>query len=133
MADDYEFETEIRVRFRDLDPMDHVNNAVYSTYLEQARADYFREVVDVTLAGVDTVLASISIDFHRPIEPDETVTIALTVSDLGTSSLSMEYEVRRGDGAVAATAETVQVAYDRETESSRPIPDEWRETIEEAR
>ncbi|MFC7165225.1 thioesterase family protein [Halospeciosus flavus] len=133
MADDYEFETEIRVRFRDLDPMDHVNNAVYSTYLEQARADYFREVVDVTLADVDTVLASLSIDFHRPIEPDETVTIALTVSDLGTSSLSMEYEVRRGDGAVAATAETVQVAYDRETESSRPIPDEWRETIEAAR
>lgn len=133
MADDYEFETEIRVRFRDIDAMDHVNNAVYATYLEQARADYFREVLDESLARVDTVLATLSIDFRRPIDPDDTVTVALTVPELGTSSMPMEYEIRRGDGQVAATAETVQMAYDRETESSRPIPEAWREAIESAR
>jgi acyl-CoA thioester hydrolase len=132
MADEreYEFSTEFRVRFRDIDAMDHVNNAVYSTYLEQARADYFREVVGISLAGVDTVLASLSIDFRAPIDPDDRVTVHLTVSSLGTSSITMAYEVRRGDGAVAATAETVQVVYDRESESSRPIPDAWRDAIE---
>jgi acyl-CoA thioester hydrolase len=127
---EYQFQTEFRVRFRDIDAMGHVNNAVYSTYLEQARADFFREVLGETLSEVGSVLASLSIDFRAPIDPDDRVTVHLTVSSLGTSSITMAYEVRRGDGAVAATAETVQVVYDRESESSRPIPDAWREAIE---
>lgn len=134
MTDDreYEFETEFRVRFRDVDAMGHVNNAVYATYLEQARADYFREVLGETLSEVGSVLASISIEFRAPVEGDDVVTVALGISELGTSSIPMAYEVRREDGTVAATAETVQVVYDRETESSRPIPDAWREAIEAA-
>ena len=124
-----EFETEFRVRFRDVDAMQHVNNAVYSTYLEQARADYFREVLGESLTAVDTVLASLSIDFLAPIAGDDEVTVTLTVEELGTSSIPMAYEIRRGDGTVAATAETVQVVYDRETESARPIPEAWRDAI----
>jgi acyl-CoA thioester hydrolase len=129
---EYEFETEFRVRFRDIDAMGHVNNAVYSTYLEQARADYFREVVGESLSEVGSVLASIAIEFRAPVEGDDVVTVALTVPELGTASIPMQYEIRREDGSVAATAETVQVAYDREAGESRPIPDAWREAIESA-
>lgn len=132
MTGDSAFETQIPVRFRDIDAMDHVNNAVYATYLEQARAEYFDEVVGESLAAVDTVLVSLSIEFHTPIDPGGNVTVALTVPELGDSAIPMEYEVRRGDGTVAATAETVQVPYDREAESSRPIPPAWREAIESA-
>lgn len=49
----------------------------------------------------------------------------MLVSEMGSSSISMEYEVREGD-AVAATAETVQVAIDGDTGTSRDLPDEWR-------
>jgi acyl-CoA thioester hydrolase len=131
-ADDteYEFETEFRVRFRDIDAMGHVNNAVYSTYLEQARADYFREVLGETLSEVGSVLASLSVDFRAPIEGDDVVTVALTIPELGTSSIPMRYEIRREDGVVAATAETVQVVYDREAGESVPVPESWREAIE---
>ena len=130
MTDEYEFRTTISVRFRDIDAMGHVNNAVYATYLEQARADYYREIIGESLAEVNTVLASLTIDFRRPIAPDQTVTVGLSVSELGESSIPMEYEIRREDGTVAATAETVQVAYDPETKRSSPLPTAWRDAIE---
>lgn len=125
---DYGYTTELDVRFRDLDAMGHVNNAVYATYLEQARADYYADVIDVSLSAVDTVLASLSIAYQRPVTAEETVTVAFGVGDLGESSIPMEYEVRTENG-VAATAETVQIVFDRETGESRSIPQEWRDRI----
>ena len=130
MTGEHEYETAIPVRFRDIDAMGHVNNAVYATYLEQARADFFREVVDEGLTEVETVLASLTIEFRQPITADQTVTVGLSIPELGKASIPMEYEIRREDGTVAATAETVQVAYDSAAESSRPIPVVWREAIE---
>ena len=132
MADDYEFETEVQVRYRDVDEMGHVNNAVYATYLEQARTAYFREVIDTSLAETSIVLASLSIDFRNSIQLGDEVTVALGVPELGDSSIPMEYEIRLADGTVAATGETVQVAFDREERTPRPIPGEWREAIEGA-
>ena len=132
MSEDFEFETELRVRFRDIDTMGHVNNALYATYLEQARADYFWEVIGERLPEVGSVLASLSIEFHEPIDPGETITVAVRVTDLGATSIPMAYEIRRENGAVAATAETVQVVYDRETETTKPVPEAWREAIEAA-
>ncbi|WP_049925387.1 acyl-CoA thioesterase [Halopiger goleimassiliensis] len=127
-----QYETEIDVRLRDVDFMGHVNNAVYATYLEEAREAYFADVLGVSLTDVETVLVSLSIEYDRPIEADENVTIALEVSELGTSSVPMTYEVR-ADGETAATARTVQVLVDPETGDSRPLPSEWRSRIESSR
>lgn len=130
MAGDDVYLVDLAVRFRDIDAMGHVNNAVYATYLEHARARYFRDVVGASLVDADTVLAHLSLDYRAPIDlEDETVTVALTVPRLGTSSIPMEYELLVGD-EVAATAESVQVVFDRETGTSRPIPEDWRAAIE---
>lgn len=126
---DEDFTVDITAQFRDLDPMGHVNNAVFVSYLEQARAAYFEEVLGERLDKVDTVLASMTIEYRQAIELGDNISVALTVADIGTSSITMEYEVSTDDG-VAATAETVQVVIDRDTETSRPVPDEWREKIE---
>ncbi len=126
------YETTLDVRFRDIDAMGHVNNAVYATYAEQARADYFADVLDQDLSAVSSVLARIEIDYHRPIELDDgPVTVAVSVPRLGESSLPMEYEIRTADGELAASIESVQVAYDRDAGESVPLPDAWRETISE--
>ena len=129
---DADYVTDVEVRYRDLDPNDHVNNAVYATYLEQARSEYFAEVVERDLNKVGTVLATLNIDYHRAIELDDEVTVGLSVPEMGTSSLHMEYEIHTDDG-LAATASTVQVAWDREKGESRPIPDDWRGKIAAAR
>ncbi|KPN31421.1 acyl-CoA thioesterase YbgC [Halolamina pelagica] len=126
------YETTLDVRFRDIDAMGHVNNAVYATYAEQARANYFADVLDEDLSAISSVLARIEIDYHRPVELDDgPVTVAVSVPRLGESSLPMEYEIRTVDGELAASIESVQVAYDREAGESVPIPNAWRETITE--
>jgi acyl-CoA thioester hydrolase len=125
---DFEFATEMQVRFRDIDAMHHVNNAVYATYLEQARLEYFEEVIGVGLTDIDTVLVHLEIDYRRPIDVDEAPTVHLHLADLGESSNTMTYEIRT-DRGVAATAETVQVFFDPETEESKPIPAAWREKM----
>ncbi|MFC4552819.1 MULTISPECIES: acyl-CoA thioesterase [Halorussus] len=127
---EYSVTTEVDVRFRDLDPMGHVNNAVYATYLEEGRTAYFRRVLDASLAEVDTVLASVELDFLRSVELGDEVTVAARVPELGESSIPMEYEVRIGE-EVAATGRAVQVVYDSEAGRPRPIPTEWREAIRE--
>ncbi|NHN59499.1 MULTISPECIES: thioesterase family protein [Halorussus] len=127
---DYSFTADVEVRFRDIDAMGHVNNAVYATYLEQARTAYFDAVLDASLADVGTVLANLELDFRRPVELGDEVTVATRVSELGRSSIPMRYEVR-ADGGVAAVGETVQVAIDEESGESKPIPDAWREQIRE--
>ncbi|WP_121742872.1 acyl-CoA thioesterase [Natronorubrum halophilum] len=124
----YEYEVGIDSRLRDIDFMGHVNNAIYATFLEEARQGYFTDVIGVSLVDVGTVLANLEIDYVRPIEADSDITVAVQVPELGTSSLPMEYEIR-ADGERAATARTVQVLIDRETERSQPIPSEWRTRI----
>lgn len=121
--------TEIDVRFRDLDTMGHVNNALYVTYLEEARVDFFRSVFEASLSDVDSVLASVSIDYLAPIELGDRPVIELTIEDVGRSSITMSYEIVVDDETVA-TAETVQVMYDPDTDSSRPIPAEWCDRLQ---
>jgi acyl-CoA thioester hydrolase len=130
---DFEYETELQVRFRDLDAMGHVNNAVYATYLEQARVDYYDEILGVGLDDIDTVLVNLEIDYRHEVKlDDETVTIAMGVRSIGESSVTVTYEVRAGD-RVAATAETTQVYVDPEEGGSRPLPEAWVETMESLR
>jgi acyl-CoA thioester hydrolase len=122
------YTTEIQVRFRDLDPMQHVNNALYVTYLEQARAEFYADVVGVALAEIDTVLAQLEVSYERVIESTDAVTVELAVGDLGESSIPMEYEIR-SDGQRYATARTVQVYFDPDTGESMPLPDRYRERL----
>ncbi|ESS07321.1 MAG: putative thioesterase [uncultured archaeon A07HB70] len=121
------FRTPIQVRFRDVDSMGHVNNAVYASYLEQARAEFFSTVVGERLHAVRTVLVTQRIDYRRPVEWGADVEVTLAVDGVGRSSLPMRYGVR-ADGALAAAGRTVQVAVDDDGDSRR-VPDAWRERI----
>ncbi len=124
----FEFATDVQVRFRDIDAMGHVNNAVYATYLEHVRADYFEDVLGVGLETVNTAIATLELSYERPITLDQSVTATARVPELGTTSLPMEYEIV-ADGGIAAIAETVQVFVD-EANEPEPIPEEFRERIE---
>lgn len=123
------YTTEIDVRFRDIDAMGHVNNAVYATYIEQARTEYYRDVLAADLSGTSTVLASLSIDFRRAVElTDRTVTVSIDVAELGRTSITMTHEVRTG-GQVVADAEATIVTLDPDSGEPTPIPDEQRSAM----
>ncbi|MGH2933866.1 MAG: acyl-CoA thioesterase [Gaiellaceae bacterium] len=114
------------VRFRDLDGMGHVNNAVYSTYLEQARLAWFGADEEMPLR--DVILARTEIDFRSPLGVGETVSIGVRPSRLGTKSFELEYQLRT-DGRLVAEAKSVLVGYDYTRGESRSIPDRWRQRL----
>jgi acyl-CoA thioester hydrolase len=119
------------VEFRDIDAGDHVNNAVYLTYLETARIAYLREALgDDFLYKLSLILARIQVDFRSPARFPETLEIGARVPSLGTKSFVMEHEVRGGDGRLVAEASSVLVAYDYEGGAAVPVPRRWRSALD---
>jgi acyl-CoA thioester hydrolase len=134
MEQEFRFDIELTVRYRDMDALEHVNNAVYSSYLEQARIQYLADVVDMTFDERGMVLANIEVDFRRPIvHEDEYVRIECGVVDMGESSFRLGYRVYAADDddEPAATATTVQVVLDETGEATQPVPGAWRERFRE--
>lgn len=127
----FEFEVEVGTRLRDLDPMGHVNNSVYATYLEEGRERYFETVLDKgRLDRLNTVTVRQTIEYEQPIEAGHaSVRLRVRVDDVGEQSLRMVYEVLAGD-MLAATGETVQVVYDMEVGEPRTVPADWKERLE---
>jgi acyl-CoA thioester hydrolase len=107
-----------RVRFRDCDAMGHVNNSVYSTFLEEARIEM--------LGGLaDFILARVEIDFRAQLRAGDEVEVHTRCARIGTKSLVLEHEVRV-DGRLAAEAKSVLVGYDYEQEQSVALSDAVR-------
>ena len=99
-----DFVHEERVRFRDLDPMGHVNNAVFLTYLEQARVAFFSKVGAATgLEDMNMIVARVEIDFKAPVRLGQDVEISVRASRFGTKSFDLDYELRE-EPAVCDTA-----------------------------
>ena len=118
-----------QVRFRDLDPMGHVNNAVFLTYIEQARAALLAEVGATTgLEDMNMIVARVEIDFRAPVRFGQEVEISVHASRFGTKSFDLDYELRV-DGEVVAEAKSVQVAYDYARREPVPLPAAWREKL----
>lgn len=127
----YRFSTTIEIRWRDLDAMNHVNNAVYFTYLEQGRVHYLRELglVSDDPLGIGFILADAHCQFRSPLKLGERVTVRVRISELGRSSFVFRYRVEGGDGWLAAEARSTQVQYDYQREQSVPLSDDWRRVI----
>ena len=109
-----------------MDAFKHVNNAVYLTYLEEARDEWFMQVLGNGLLLNDFVLARCAVDYRSPITQDDgAVDIELRCTRVGTSSITTAERITAaGDGRLAAEAEAVLVHYDWGTGKSRPLGDE---------
>jgi acyl-CoA thioester hydrolase len=120
-------EKRIEIRWRDLDALRHVNNAVYATYLEEARDEWFVRALGPDGNFWDYVLARVAIDFRRELnQDDEALVVRTRLVRIGTSSLTFREEIVSLAGWVAAEAESVVVARDRDTGRSRPFTDAER-------
>jgi len=127
-------EKRIEIRWRDVDAYRHVNNAVYATYLEECRDEWMDRLLDGVGEPWDWVLARVAIDFRSELRLEhEWVVVRCSLAKVGTSSVTLTEEVRMEDGTLAAGAEAVLVARDRETGRSRPITDPEREALERDR
>jgi acyl-CoA thioester hydrolase len=126
--DGFDFVHREAVRFRDLDGMGHVNNAVFMTYMETARLNYFRSLGLGDNPLERMILARAEVDFRSPIELGEQVEVGVRTGRIGTKSFDLHQEIR-ADGRLAAEGKFVLVAYDYTTNRSQEIPEGWRDVL----
>ena len=123
----------ITVRFADLDAQVHVNNAVYLTYLESARLGYYEQAgiwrpENGLLTGM--VVAHIDIDYLTPIYFGQTIQVGLRLARMGHKSFTLAFQIETIlEHTPLARGTSVMVTIDSNTGTSIPIPDGWRENI----
>ena len=124
------WEKRIEIRWRDLDSSRHVNNAVYLSYLEDARTGWLAETLGPDADVDGFVLARVAIDYRRELTlADRAVLACCRLERVGASSITTVEEVRTESGELAAEAESVLVAWDRDAGSSRPLTDAERAAL----
>ena len=130
---DFHFYHLIEVRYGDLDPQGHVNNAKILTYMEQARVFYLKHLKlweGGSFLDIGIILADIHLTFRKAIQFGDPVRVGVRITRIGNKSMTSEYRIEDGrDASEFATGTSVLVAYDYHNKRSVPIPEEWRKAI----
>ena len=132
MPNSQRLEFPIQIRFRDFDSMGHVNNAVFSTFLEYARIEAFYNILGIDLAQSDLgmILAHLEIDYKVPIHYTSLnqslkgrITAEIWVSKIGTTSFEFSYRLTNIQKTIVfAEGKTVQVLFDYKTQKKQLLP-----------
>lgn len=124
--------TRMPIRWGDMDMMGHVNNAMYFTYLETARIDWFRAAgAPPNPQGEGPVLINASCTFLKQLEYPGEIEIRTFVGAFGRSSFETYHEIRRVDQPEVLNAEGAAkvVWVDFTAGKSKPLPEEMRERL----
>ena len=131
---EFRFFHPIEVRYGDLDPQGHLNNAKYLTYFETARINYFVHLglfkPGQSFMDIGIILADARITFHAPVQYGTLVKVGVRTSKLGNKSMTIEQNIVNAEtDEELATGQVILVAFDYHTNKTLPIPKEMRETI----
>jgi acyl-CoA thioester hydrolase len=129
---DFKFSQTLEVRYNDLDTMRHVNNAVYLTYIEQARSTYLAVACQWDWHTLGMVLAKTDINYRKPIHFQNKPTVWIRTSKLGKSSITQEVVITEKDrnNLIYAEATVVLVHIDYKSGRPLPLPDYMRSRIQ---
>ena len=133
---DYKFFHPTEVRYGDLDPQGHVNNAKYLTYFEQARVHYLIQLGlfsrDQSFMEIGVVIADIHIAYHAPTHYQDNIKVGVKTIKLGGKSIVLEQCVMDADtGKIMASGKVVMVTFDYKDLKSIPVPVEWKKKFSE--
>jgi acyl-CoA thioester hydrolase len=130
-ADGYALAVPVEVRFRDIDSMGHVNNAVFFTYFENARIAYWKAVPGIgSRREVDYVLARAECDFRSPVTLEDAPACHVRVASFGRRSFTFEYLLRdEKTGRVAAAGRTVQAMFDYAAGTVKTLDEEFKRAV----
>jgi acyl-CoA thioester hydrolase len=122
------YSLDITVRWRDLDAFNHVNNASYLGYIEEARVMWFKSLSsDWAGEAAAPILAAINVNYRRPMGWPETITVELFAERVGNKSLTLGHRIFAADAPATLYADgnTVLVWVDRSGQSVS-LPDSVR-------
>jgi acyl-CoA thioester hydrolase len=119
--------TELRVRFRDLDALNHVNNAVFNTYFEEARVQFIEDIPEFkssVQSGFSFVLVHLELDYVKPILFKDTILIGSAVEEFGNSSIEgFQAIYSKNNKELKAVAKTTGVWFDLKKNRPARLPE----------
>ncbi|ADU66137.1 thioesterase superfamily protein [Desulfurispirillum indicum S5] len=125
------FQYPVQMRFSDIDAYGHVNNAVFFTYLETARTNFFlqsfRHFLD---QGLLFLVAHAECTYRKPIPLCESVNIDMDIAHIGRSSFTITYRIHDGT-SLYAEAKTTMVCLEKQSGKPVSIPEELRTLLTE--
>ncbi len=126
--------TPIQIRFVDIDKLGHVNNAVYLSYFETARVDYFNTVLrkenDWEKTGL--IIARTEIDYAKPVFLEDEIKVYTGITRIGTKSFDMTNYLLKKDGEnwiECVFAKSVLVCVNYQNHQTIEIPELWKTNI----
>ena len=119
---DFPHRTAEIVRFGDLDPQGHVNQAVFLTYFETGRVTMFRNPdLSVGVPGITYVMVRMEVDYLKELHWPGTFEIGTGVAEFGRSSFKAIQAIFR-DGVYCARGRATLACMDLQTRKSTPLP-----------
>jgi acyl-CoA thioester hydrolase len=117
------------IRFRDIDVLGHVNNAVYLSYLEQTRILYLSNL-GLRGAKPSTILVANEIDYLRPVHLEDRLEVKMRCEKIGGKSLVFVYELSVAHNLVAK-AKSTHVWFDAAKNSTEIVPEHAIQILEQ--
>jgi acyl-CoA thioester hydrolase len=119
--EDFPFRVSDNVRFGDLDPNHHVNNAVYATYFETGRVALMKDrSYGLLPPGLGWMMVRLDMHFRAELRWPGQIELGLGVARLGRTSVTFD-QVVFSDGRCVASAQAVTVLIDEKTRKPTPL------------
>ncbi|MHA2278637.1 MAG: acyl-CoA thioesterase, partial [Candidatus Kariarchaeaceae archaeon] len=120
-------------RFRDTDRVGHVNNAVFATYIEIARVDWWTSIRERHNGNpMNFILGRLEIDYRAPIHLGDELSVAMWVSRFGNKSWEFSFFIFNEEkNRLHAEAKTIQVGYDYKEDKTVVVNEQTREYLKE--
>lgn len=128
----FSFSCDLQIRFSDIDGYMHVNNGVYYSYFEHARALFLYEVCNWNVMEIGTVVGKTTIEYLKPIHLEDQISCVVRCTRLGNSSFDLEQMIlsKKGDGnTILSKCNTVMVSVDMKTMKPVAIPKAYRSKL----
>ena len=124
LIEDFPFRYNLTTRWKDMDSFGHVNNAVFLTYLEDARITFFKRW-NIKSRNKSIIVASVKIDFLRQVQHPSNLIIGQRISRIGNSSFDIHSAIYlKGAKKPSASAVITSVCYDYKCSKTLPVYDE---------
>ena len=119
--EDFPYRLTDNVRFADLDPNQHVNNAVYASYFETGRVTLVKDrSYGLMPDGLTWIMVRLDIHFRAELRWPGTIEMGLGVSRFGRTSVTFD-QVVFSEGRCVASAQAVTVLIDEATRKPAPL------------
>lgn len=125
--------SKVQIRFNDIDILGHLNNVVYFSLFDTAKAEYLQQVMEGTMdwRRVETVIANINCNFMASAYYGESINVYTRCSEMGKRAFTLEQVMVNADTMqVKAVCSTVMVSYDPDLGITVDISDRARHGIE---